>query len=149
MPAFANIVINDGSAVAHTFGPANLDTSQQNGQAIYADRVGGIAIGFPQMYLSLVPPKTPVSAGDASDASKRVYRANLTIRVPILESTSAATGTGIAPAPTVSLVTVCKVDFSLPERGTLAQRTDILAFVKNALAHTTVDTLVKTLEAVY
>jgi hypothetical protein len=66
-----------------------------------------------------------------------------------MESTSASTGTGIAPAPTVAYVHQSTHEFILPERGSLADRKDILAFAANALANATVTTAVQTLEAVF
>lgn len=148
MPQLANVVINDGQAtpVAHTFSPVRID---EKGVASLFDRSGGIAIGFPRLAISIKEPINPVKAGVASDAVKRNYKCVITIDVPTLESTSAATGTGIAPAPTVAYVHAARLELLLPERGSLANRNDLLAYVRNALNDTTIKSIVQNLEAFY
>lgn len=146
MPALAAITINDGQAtpVAHTFNPSGPD---KNGVNYLYDRSGGIAIGFPAISIDLREPK-PVPAGAASVAN-RVYRATVKVVLPVLEVTSASTGTGIQPAPTKAYDLIARSEFVLPERSTLANRKDILAFVKNLLATATVTSLVQDLESIY
>lgn len=148
MPAFAAFTINDGKAtpVAHTFSPVRIDAK---GVAIFYDRSSGIAIGFPRITISLREPADAVQAGMASDAKKRNYKSVITTDVPLLESTSAATGTGIAPAPTVAYIHSHRQEFSLPERGTLADRNDLLAYVGNGLANATVKSVIQNLESFY
>lgn len=146
MPALAAITINDGLAtpVAHTFNPAGPD---KNGTNYLYDRSGGIAIGFGRVGLSLREPM-PARNGTESKAS-RVYKAMVDVSIPVLESTSAATGTGIAPAPTIAYTTVVKMEFLLPERSTLQNRKDILAYAKNILSNSNVTHLVQDLEGFY
>lgn len=146
MPALANIVINDGATtpVAHTFTPSGPD---KNGVNWLFDRSGGIAIGFPAISIDLREP-LPARNGQESLAA-RVYKATVKIVFPTLEVTSASTGTGIQPAPTKAYDTVVRMEFTLPERSTLQNRKDILAFAKNALAHATVASLVQDLESLY
>lgn len=148
MPALASIAINDGQAtpVAHTFSPVRID---EKGVASFYDRSGGIAIGFPRFTISLKEPVNPVRAGSSSDAKKRNYKAILTFDVPVLESTSAATGSGIAPAPTVAYVHSGRLEMNLPERGTLSNRNDLVAYFVNALSNTTVKSVLQNLEAFY
>lgn len=148
MPALAALTINDGQAtpVAHTFSPVRID---EKGVASFYDRSGGIAIGFPRFTCSLREPIQPVRAGSASDARKRNYKAVLTIDVPTLESTSAATGTGIAPAPTVAYVHSSRQEFLLPERGSAAERNNVIAYAANALGNATVKSVLQNLEAFY
>lgn len=148
MPAFAALTINDGQAtpVAHTFGPHRIDEKQV---ATWFDRSSGVGIGFLKLTLSLRSPLGAVQAGSMSDANKRVYKAVLTIDVPKLESTSAATGTGIAPAPTVAYVHAARLELSLPERGALADRKDLMAYIKNALSNASIATALETLENQY
>lgn len=148
MPSLAPLTINDGLAtpVAHTFGPYRID---EKGVTTFFDRVSGVGIGFSKLTVSLRSPLGGVTAGSASDAKARVYKAILTIDVPTLESTSAATGTGIAPAPTVAYVHAARIELTLPERGTLANRKDLIAYIKNALSNASVNTALETLEAFY
>lgn len=141
MPVLANVVINDGATtpVAHTFSPSNPD---QNGTNYWYDRSSGIAIGFPEISQSL---RVPAPNGKVS-SSDRVYRAKVKMVLPVMEVTSPATGTGIQPAPTKAYELVFNGEFILPERSTLENRKDILAYAKNMLAHATVTALVLNLE---
>lgn len=146
MPALAAITINDGQTtpVAHTFNPAGAD---KNGANFLFDRSSGIAIGFGKVGLSLREP-LPARNGTESKAS-RVFKAVISVDIPTLESTSAATGTGIAPAPTKAYATVVRMEFLLPERSTLQNRKDILAYARNILANANVTALVQDLESLY
>lgn len=146
MPALASITINDGQAtpVAHTFNPSGPD---RNGASHLFDRSGGIAIGFPEILLSLTTP-APARSGQES-TSNRLYRASFRITVPVLEVTSPQTGTGIQPAPTKGYDMTFKGEFILPERSTLQNRKDILAYAKNLLAHAFSTSLVQDLESIY
>lgn len=140
MTAIAALTINDGAAtpVAHTFSPDNID---QNGVARWADRSGGIAIGMPTITESI---KRPSAKGSRS------YRVVTKVTVPVLEQTSPSTATGIQPAPTKAFDLIFNGEFVLPERSTLAQRNDLLAYVKNFFANTAViPPAVQQFESVY
>lgn len=143
MTAIAALTINDGAAtpVAHTFSPVDI----QNGVAKWADRIGGIAIGFPTVSYRLRQPigTSKVSSGD------RVYRLSLKVSTPVLEVSSASTGTGIQPAPTKAYEPYANIELVLPERSTLQQRKDLLAYVKNYLANAVVTQGVENFEAVF
>lgn len=147
MPAFAALTINDGQAtpVAHNFSPVRID---EKGVASFYDRSGGIAIGFPRMTFSMKEPTGSLKAGSASGGS-RMYKSTMTFDIPKLESTSAATGTGIAPAPTVAHVHSSRVELSLPERGALADRNDLLAYTSNGLLNATIKLAIQNLESFY
>lgn len=127
MTAIAAMTINDGQAtpVAHTFAPVNID---QTGVAKWADRSGGIALGFPTITFSM---RQPTKAS-------RNYRVTAKVALPVLEQTSASTATGIQPAPTKAYDLLANLEFVLPERSTLAQRNDLIAYVKNFLANAAV-----------
>lgn len=141
MPGLASITINDGATtpVAHTFNPSNPD---QNGTNYWYDRSAGIAIGFPEISQFLRVP----AAGATASTAGRVYRAKSKVVFPVLEVTSASTGTGIQPAPTKAYELVFNGEFILPERSTLQNRKDILALAKNMLAHATITSMVQDLE---
>lgn len=115
MPAFGNIVINDGAGtpVAHTFSPTSRSP---DGVCVWHDRSVANSIGQHFMVHKYKAPG-PVQAGSASDAMARVYTIEWHFTWITLESTSAATGTGIAPAPTVAYINRCNTVFKLPERG--------------------------------
>lgn len=148
MPALAALTINDGQAtpVAHTFSPVRLD---EKGVATFFDRSGGVAIGFPRLTFSMKEPIGQITAGTDSSAKKRSYKSILTIDVPTMESTSAATGTGIPPAPTVAMIHSSRTEFLLPERGTLANRNDLLAYTVNAQSNATIKGALQNLEGFF
>jgi len=132
----ATITINDGATtpVAHNFTPSGID---KNEVAIYHDRVGGTALGFPRVQISL---RRPV-AGGTSSTSDRVYRARIKVDVPTLESS-------VTP-PTLAYNCTVNVEFVLPERATQQNRKDVLAFVKNLLANAAITSAVQDLEPVF
>jgi len=139
MTAIAALTLNDGAAtpVAHTFSPVNID---QAGVARWADRSGGIALGYPVVSFSLRQPTK----------GSRNYRLTAKVVYPVLEQTSASTATGIQPAPTKAYDLAFNGEFILPERSTQQQRKDLLAFVKNYFANASVMTAaVEQFESVY
>lgn len=136
MPAFGNIVINDGAGtpVAHTFSPTSRSP---DGVCVWHDRSVSNAIGQHFITHKFKAPG-PVQAGSASDAQSRVYTVEWHFTWITLESTSAATGTGIAPAPTVAYVNRINTVSKLPERGTAQERKNVRMFAVNGLSHATV-----------
>lgn len=146
MSALANVVISDGAAspVSHTFKPVNIDAQDV---AHFNDVVSGIPLGFGRLSVSLKVPNASLSPG--SNSKSTVYRARMKIEIPTMEVTSAATGSGIQPAPTVSHTTMFNGEFVLPSRGTLQERKDILAYAKNLLSHALATSVVVDLENLY
>ncbi len=120
MTAFAALTVNDGLAtpVAHTFSPVKIDAG---GVAKWVDRSGGIALGFPTITMSVREPTS----------GSRSYKVTRKIVVPVLEVTSPSTATGIQPAPTKAYDLIQNTEWVLPERSTLAQRQDLIAYAKN------------------
>lgn len=105
----------------------------------FADRSGGVAIGYPVVsYSQRAPTK-----------GSRNYRMTVKVSTPILEQTSASTATGIQPAPTKAYEPLCNIEFVLPERSTLAQRKDLLAYVKNLLGNAIITSGVQDFESIY
>lgn len=138
MTAIAALTLADGQTtpVNHTFNPVNID---QSGVARWADRSGGIAIGYPVITFAMrAPTKT-----------SRNYKATAKVVTPVLEQTSASTATGIQPAPTKAYDLIFTCEFVLPERSTLAQRNDALAYAKNLLQNGVLTAAVQNFESVY
>jgi hypothetical protein len=138
MTAIAALVLADGQAtpVNHTFNPVNID---QSGVAKWADRSGGIALGFPLMTFSMRNPSK----------TSRNYKVTAKVVVPVLEVTSPSTASGIQPAPTLAYNLTASLEMVLPERSTLGQRNDLLAYTKNALASAVLTAAVQSFESVY
>jgi hypothetical protein len=140
MTAIAALTIADGQGTPanHTFSPDNIDP---NGVARWVDRSGGIAIGMPSITESIKRP---------SKKGSRSYRVVTKVTVPVLEQTSPSTATGIQPAPTKAFDLIFNGEFVLPERSTLAQRNDLLAYVKNFFANVNViPPAIQNFESVY
>jgi hypothetical protein len=138
MSAIAALSINDGATVpvAHTFNPA---PDVNSAMPMWVDRSGGIAMGYPRITMSLRNPTK----------TSRTYRLLFKIATPVMETTSASTASGIPPAPVVSYTLLSNLEFVLPERSTLQQRKDILAYVKNFLALSLVTSAVQDFEPVW
>lgn len=140
MAARANIVINDGltTPVAHTFNPNSGDGNVPNVSIIsYEDRIAGIQVGFPTLSIATRKPTK----------TNRNYKVSVKFTVPVLETVSNSTVSGIAPAPTVAYTALCVCEFIAPERSSLPVRKDLLAYVRNGLANATITAAVQDLES--
>lgn len=137
MAAIATLTLADGQStpVNHAFDPVNIIGDV----AKYADRSGGIALGYPVVTFSVRAPSK----------DSRNYRVQGKVVTPVLEVTSPSTATGIQPAPTKAYDLLMNVEFVLPERSTQAQRKDILAYAKNFLASSVLSNAVNNFETVY
>jgi hypothetical protein len=138
MSSIATLTLNDGATtpVAHSFAPVNID---KNGVAWFADRSGGIALGYPTIsYFMRSPTK-----------ESRVYKLTTKVVTPILEVTSPSTSSGIQPAPTKAYDIIFNIEAVLPERSTLQERKNAFAYAKNLLAHAALTAGVESFESVY
>jgi len=138
MTAIAAITLADGQATPanHTFAPVGIDA---NGVARYEDKSGGIALGFPAVTISMRRPTK----------GSRNYKVTGKVVLPVLEVTSPSTATGIQPAPTKAYDLIANVDFVLPERSSVAQRSDVLAYMKNLVAGAVITSAAKDLEGIW
>lgn len=136
MSAIAALTLADSVPANHTFSPVNIDST---GIAKWADRSGGIALGFPVVTLSL---RSPTKAS-------RNYKLTAKVVTPVLEVTSPSTATGIQPAPTKAYDLLATIDIVLPERSTALQRNDLLAYFKNFLGNAVITNAVASFESVY
>lgn len=138
MAAIAALTLADGQAspANHTFSPVKIDTT---GIAKWQDRADGIAVGFPTV---------TVSVRDPNKGSK-AYKVQAKVVLPVLEVTSPSTSSGIQPAPTKAYDLLANVEIVLPERSSIDERKDLLAYVKNLLANAVLTSAVHDLEGVY
>lgn len=132
MPSAATMSINDGQAtpVAHYFVPQG--DNLKNGVFTFNDRTGGVPIGYNRLSFLL---KEPAPARNGQGEGTRAYRGSIRIVVPMLETLSTTSGSGILAAPTLACTAIGQLDFTLPERSSLAMRKDFLAYWRNVLAH--------------
>lgn len=134
MPAFGNVVLNDGATtpVAHTFSPVKTDGDL----ATYADR----STGTPSKYLVL-----GASNRDPVGGNGQVNRVEYSFSLPVV-----ADGTD----PAVKAGTVLRTArFNgvalIPVTSTLQERKDLLAYIKNLYASTLASSMMQDLEHVY
>ncbi|DAD52077.1 TPA_asm: coat protein [ssRNA phage Gerhypos.2_19] len=134
MPAFGNIVINDGAStpVSHTFSPVKIDGDV----ATWADRSSGV----PTKYWTL-----SASNRDPSGGNGQVNREQFSIAIPVV-----ADGTD----PSVKAGTILRVwrfdgTVLIPASSTLQERKDGYAILKNYLASAAVQSMLQDLEHVY
>lgn len=143
MAAVAPLTVSDGqlTPVVHTFAPRRLGDGNANNSMMveYEDRVGGVVVGFPKISIMMRYP----------DKNLRSTKVTIKVTRPVLETVSNSTVSGIAPAPTLSYVPLFSGEFVLPERSALADRRDILAYVRNLLANVVVTDAVHNLEMPY
>lgn len=141
MPAFASVSLNDGQAtpVAHTFDPVDIDSQ---GIARWQDISGGIVLGYPT--LTLLTKRPP-----ARNVGNRNYKVTYKVVLPVLEQTSASTGTGIEPAPTLAYNLIATLEMVLPERSALSERKDVAAYLANFLSKTEWTSAVQNLQPIY
>lgn len=138
MTAIAALTLADGQAtpVNKTFSPVKVDAA---GVAKWVDRSGGIALGYPAITMSVREPSK----------GSRNYKVTRKLVIPVLEVTSPSTMTGIQPAPTLAYNMIQTCEWTLPERSTLSQRNDLIAFAKNFDASVVLTEAVKNFETVY
>lgn len=129
MSAQADLVLNDGQGtpVAHTFSARGADMKL----ALWSDVSGGIGIGMGQVTLSNVQQTGTSSA----------YKVEGRITIPVMEVVSGSDG-GYTPVPKVAFNLFAKVEFVIPNRASLQNRKDILAYAKNFLANAVVTSTV-------
>lgn len=145
MAAAANIVLADAQAtpVNHTFIPLGPDA---NNVWWFEDQSAVAPIGYNRISISLV---RPIGAKQGEDSSKRIARVKIGLHTPKLETVSNNTVSGIAPAPTVSYIPRCNVEFILPERSTAQDRKDLRKFVQYVLADANVLYAVELLQGMW
>lgn len=139
MAAFAtNIVLNDGkpTPVAHTFSP-----TKRTDVAIYQDRATGLPIGYWELSLNTRAP--------AVNTASEMYKVTAKVKIPTLEQTAPSTTTGYQPAPKVAYSLGAKLEFMIPARSTLAERTDLLAITQNLFANISFRPMILNLEDLY
>lgn len=129
MPAAAAITINDGQAtpVAVTFSPESVTSDV----ATFADRTAGVAVGFRRL---------SVSNKFAKGASK-VNRAKFSVDYPVTALVNGVT--------TVAYTLRGTVDVILPDQATDTERKNLIAFLTNGLANTSIRGAVRDLDPLY
>jgi hypothetical protein len=121
--ALARLSTSATVGVDSTLSPEGISPQ---GVASWVDRVGGIAIGYPRLTMSVRPPTK----------ASRIYKVTAKLVLPTLEQTSPSTSTGIQPAPTKAYDCACVMEFFLPERSTLAERQKLFSEMASLFVRT-------------
>jgi len=130
MAAISALVLADGQAtpVNKTFTPQDCTSAL----ATWTDRSSGIGLGMPSVTLALVQSK---------DTNKVTGK----VSIPVMEVISGSDA-GYTPAPRVAYTSIGKFELVLPNRGTLQNRKDVSAFLKNFLSNAAVTKAVEEFE---
>lgn len=123
MANITNLVINDGATtpVAHTLNPISAGQNS-----------------FWRDSITSVPLVGQISCRVLSknDTGSGLNKVKVIVDVPVLETiTGTSTQSGYQAPPKMAYSCKASVDFILPSRGTLQNRKDLLALLKNALAN--------------
>lgn len=145
MALATNIVLADAQAtpVNHTFIPLGPD---KNGVFWFEDQSASTPIGFWKISVDAKRPGPP-SAGETS--SKRLIRVKVGLHQPVLENTTNATVSGVAPAPTVSYIPRSFAEYLIPERSSLIDRQNARKMFANLQANAQVVAAVETLASLW
>lgn len=143
MPQASNIVINDGSAtpVAFTFAPIGKDAQG----VFWWEQVTPAPINpIAAVKISYRQERGMRSSKQLNSSSKAVYA----VWVPTAE-TLANNSAGIVPAPTLAYEEKARVEFTLAERSTAAERKNTRVFIQNLLASAMAVANIDTLQPTY
>lgn len=129
MPQASPLTIADGQAtpVNQTFAVEQATPALSS----FADRASGVAAGFRRILISnkFATSKSPVN------------RTKLTLACPVLQTVN-----GVS---TIAYTARAQLEFILPDQATDGDRKNIFAFVKNALANTSVQSALRDLDPMY
>jgi len=138
MATATTITINDQSAVAHNFAPAQRGLDYIN----FEDRSSPYYLGYGKISFQLKRPKAPRKGETRSTNLKLIAR----IMIPKLEDVTNSTISGIAPAPTISYMPACMLECTLPERSALLDRQDLLKYIPGVVVNAQFTTAFQTHE---
>lgn len=135
MAQVSNIVINDGATtpVAHTFAPSRVAPEL----VTYQDRAAGVVAGF----------NTLTIGTRYADKKNGAQKVTIRMALPTLAVTAPTTTTGIQPVPTAAYECFFAGEFVMPNGSTPQNRKDLLALVKNLIAHAVVQAAVQDLDS--
>lgn len=129
MPTASAISIDDGQATpaSHTFEPNQVS----NGSATFVDRDATTSAGQKQIVLSFSP----------ASAKRSTTRLSVRFNYPIEQVVDGVTR--------VAYTARFSSDIVIPDTMTQAERDNLAAFIKNALANTVINGMVSDLDPVY
>lgn len=129
MPTASTIALDDGQVtpVSHSFEPQSITP----GRSVLVDRDSNTSAGQKQLIVGLDPAKV----------SRKTNRVNIRFNMPVEQL--------IDGVYEVAYTARVNCDVVIPDQMTQAQRDDLGAFVKNALANAVVNGLITDLDPMY
>jgi hypothetical protein len=129
MPSASTIALFDGAAtpVSHDFEPLSITP----GKSVLVNRESTTSAGQLQLIIGVDPAKS----------GRSTNRVNVRFNYPVEQTVDGITS--------VAYTARCSLDVVLPEQMTQAQRDDVGAYIKNALADTVVNALITDLDPMY
>lgn len=118
--ALARLTTSATVGVDATFSPEGKNAQ---GLTSWVDRSGGIAQGYPRFTLMV---RQPLKGSRITKVTAKLVR-------PTMETVTASTSTGIAPAPTKAYDCMSIIEFFLPERSSFAEREALYSQTVSAL----------------
>jgi len=136
MPAIADIktstILTATPVVITTSATVGVDTTfspdviTPEGVARWVSRASGIIVGYPEVTMSV---RAPVRGSNN-------YKVTMVVSIPTLETLGTSTASGILPANLVGYRCVARLEFTLPVRSTLAERTILFNHVLSLMLTT-------------
>lgn len=143
LAASFNLPDAQATPVQHTFVPNGRD---DKGVFWFIDRSPTNAIGYLKVSVEFKEPP-PASAGIGS--KDRTYRVRLGVHVPVLETLSNSTVTGITPSPTIAYVPRMFIESVVPERSTSTDRKTLRTMGFNLLGIPQIRAIIEDLDRLY
>lgn len=134
MPTLASVSLNDGAPTpaAHVFSPINI----VGDVAVLKERTAaGIPQGFPQLSVSI---REPAKSG--------VFKMQVKLAIP---KTITSTGSDGKTVTSVDYSHLCNIEILCPDRGTTAERKDLIALACSALQNADIKKVLVDLEHYY
>lgn len=134
------IVLADAAAtpVQHTFNPRGY-TAVGGSDFLFESANQISQIGN---YRAVVGNKVLPPARQGQRADGRVERVTVSLNLPVLESLSNGSASGLVPVPQVAYVKRATVEFVLPERGNQQDRKDLVKMLIALLSNAQVQDVV-------
>lgn len=124
---FAGPVLKTSSATEATDRQFDPEAINAQGVARWVDRSGGIVVGYPSVTQSV---RRPVPGS-------RNHKVTVVVALPTLETAgTSGNASGYVPGALVGYVCTARLEFTLPDRSTSAERTDLLNLVRSLLVTT-------------
>lgn len=134
MPQLSTLSLTDKDAASVSFVPSRID---KNDVAIFRDTSGSKPVGYPSVSSHV---REPVAGGET-------YKVTLRLNLPEL-ATITPTGSSDSTVDVVRNNRV-NVEFILPNQSELSVRQNLLAYLKSALADSSIEDTILNLESFY